>query len=55
MNLQRNSIYSENLRCLINICLQNYINQILESLDIKQHVIIKFSFQLYMLSYMLAT
>lgn len=55
MSLQRKLMRLENLKYLRTACPHNYINQVLDSLDAGQHVVIEFGSQSNMLSYMLAT
>ncbi|MBO9998077.1 MAG: ATP-binding protein [Cyanobacteria bacterium SID2] len=55
MALQRKLMRLDELKYIRNTCPQNYVNQILESLENGKHVVIEFGSQSNMLSYMLAT
>ena len=54
MALQRKLMRLDELKYIRNTCPQNYVNQILESLEAGKHVVIEFGSQSNMLSYMLA-
>lgn len=54
MALQRKLLRLDELKYIRNSCPQNYVDQILQSLDAGKHVIIEFGSQSNMLSYMLA-
>ncbi|MFP4101896.1 helicase HerA domain-containing protein [Coleofasciculus sp.] len=55
MALQRKLLRLEELKYIRSTCPQNYIDQILQSLDAGKHVVVEFGSQSNMLSYMLAT
>ncbi len=55
MALQRKLLRLEELKYMRSACPQNYIDQILQSLDAGKHVVVEFGSQSNMLSYMLAT
>jgi DNA helicase HerA-like ATPase len=55
MSLQRKLLRMENLKYIRNRCPQNYVDQIIQSLDAGKHVIVEFGSQSDMLSYMLVT
>ena len=55
MALQRKLMRLDELKYIRNTCPQNYVNQILNSLQAGKHVVIEFGSQSNMLSYMLAT
>lgn len=55
MALQRKLIRLDDLKYIRNSCPQNYVHQILESLESGKHVVVEFGSQSNMLSYMLAT
>lgn len=55
MSLQRKLLRLDNLKYMRAACPQNYINQILRSLEAGKHVVIEFGSQSDMLSYMLVT
>ncbi|MGB6169225.1 MAG: DUF87 domain-containing protein, partial [Geitlerinemataceae cyanobacterium] len=55
MALQRKLIRLDDLKYIRNSCPQNYVTQILESLESGKHVVVEFGSQSNMLSYMLAT
>ncbi|HIK31873.1 MAG TPA: ATP-binding protein [Oscillatoriales cyanobacterium M59_W2019_021] len=55
MALQRKLIRLDDLKYIRNSCPQNYVSQILESLQSGKHVVVEFGSQSNMLSYMLAT
>ena len=54
MALQRKLMRLDELKYIRNTCPQNYVNQILDSLEAGKHVVIEFGSQSNMLSYMLA-
>lgn len=53
--LQRKLKRLDDLKYMRNVCAHNYIDQILQSLDAKKHVVVEFGSQSNMLSYMLVT
>lgn len=53
--LQRKLMRLENLKYMRSACPQNYVDQILQSLEAGKHVVIEFGSQSDMLSYMLVT
>ncbi|MDZ7956452.1 MAG: ATP-binding protein [Aulosira sp. DedQUE10] len=55
MSLQRKLLRLDNLKYMRAACPQNYINQILRSLEAGKHVVVEFGSQSDMLSYMLVT
>ncbi|MGD2181691.1 helicase HerA domain-containing protein [Lusitaniella coriacea] len=55
MALQRKLMRLDNLKYMRSVCPHNYIDQILQSLDAGNHVVVEFGSQSNMLSYMLAT
>ncbi|MEQ8971485.1 MAG: DUF87 domain-containing protein [Coleofasciculus sp. C1-SOL-03] len=55
MALQRKLLRLDELKYMRSACPQNYIDQILQSLDAGKHVVVEFGSQSNMLSYMLAT
>ncbi|MEQ8755705.1 MAG: DUF87 domain-containing protein [Coleofasciculus sp. G1-WW12-02] len=55
MALQRKLLRLEELKYIRSACPNNYIDQILQSLDAGKHVVVEFGSQSNMLSYMLAT
>ncbi|MEQ9621061.1 helicase HerA domain-containing protein [Coleofasciculus chthonoplastes] len=55
MALQRKLLRLDELKYIRSACPQNYIDQILQSLDAGKHVVVEFGSQSNMLSYMLAT
>ncbi|MBL1177710.1 helicase HerA domain-containing protein [Pantanalinema sp. GBBB05] len=55
MALQRKLTRLDDLKYIRNTCTQNYVGQILDSLDAGKHVVIEFGSQSNLLSYMLAT
>jgi DNA helicase HerA-like ATPase len=55
MALQRKLLRLDNLKYMRATCPQNYINQILQSLEAGKHVVIEFGSQSDLLSYMLVT
>lgn len=55
MALQRKLTRLDDLKYIRNTCTQNYVGQILDSLDTGKHVVIEFGSQSNLLSYMLAT
>lgn len=55
MALQRKLLRLEELKYMRSACPNNYIDQILQSLDAGKHVVVEFGSQSNMLSYMLAT
>ncbi|MFP4221988.1 MAG: helicase HerA domain-containing protein [Phormidium sp.] len=55
MALQRKLMRLDELKYIRNTCPQNYVNQILNTLQAGKHVVIEFGSQSNMLSYMLAT
>ncbi|MGC9503318.1 helicase HerA domain-containing protein [Baaleninema sp.] len=55
MALQRKLLRLDELKYIRNTCPQNYVKQIIESLENGKHVVIEFGSQSNMLSYMLAT
>lgn len=55
MALQRKLLRLDNLKYMRSACPQNYVSQILQSLEAGKHVVIEFGSQSDMLSYMLVT
>lgn len=55
MALQRKLMRLDSLKYMRSVCPHNYIDQILQSLDAGNHVVVEFGSQSNMLSYMLAT
>ncbi|MGB3401776.1 MAG: ATP-binding protein [Microcoleaceae cyanobacterium] len=55
MSLQRKLLRMDNLKYMRGSCPQNYVDQIIQSLDAGKHIIVEFGSQSDMLSYMLVT
>ncbi len=55
MSLQRKLMRLGNLKYLRSVCVHNYIDQVIQSIEAGKHVVIEFGSQSNLLSYMLAT